>query len=400
MNDAGSAACGEASIAFPFAEAELYRATARKFLDRECPLDKIAQWEEQDHIPRELICKMADAGLLAVTVPEEFGGMGRQVLAMSIILEEFAARWSAVAGLYNMSVGYGSLHMGSKGTREQQAQYLPKLLRGEILFAYGLSEPDVGADLAAVKTCVRRERGKVVVKGAKRWTSGAAMADYILVLARSGDLASRRQNLSFIIVPRTAPGVGIQQLPCMGMRGGPTYDVRLDNVELEESMILGGEAGWNNGWSMLAGPSLEIEKLTPTMIALGLAKGALAEAWEYSQQRLQGGKRICGHQAVRHVLADAQTQWKACQLMAYHGALKVEQNIESAVDTSMAKLFVSESCKNIVLSCQQYVMGAYGYAKGFQMERFVRDILVFPIVGGSVAIQRNNIANLMKLPRE
>jgi alkylation response protein AidB-like acyl-CoA dehydrogenase len=386
-----------------FSESEelgMYRDTIRKFLDRECPVEKVAQWDKADVIPRDLIRRMADIGILGLTVPEEYGGMGRQVLAMSVLMEEMAARWTAIAGLYNMSVGYGSLNFVSKGTEAQKQHYLPKLLAGDILFAYGLSEPDVGGDLAAVKTRAERKGGKVIVNGAKRWTSGAHFADYIMALVRSDDPAKRHRNLSFIILPTDAKGVSIQQTACMGTSGNSTCDVQIDNVELDESMILGGEAGWNNGWSMLAGPALEIEKLTPTMIALGIARAALDEAWTYSQQRVQGGKRICGHQAVRHVLSECQTLWKAAQLMSYNAAWKVENNLPSAVDTSMAKLFVSETGKKITLDCQQYVMGAYGYAEGFQMERFVRDSLAVPIYGGSSAIQRNNIANLMKLPRE
>lgn len=379
---------------------ELYRELIRKFLDKECPVEKCAEWDAADTIPRDLISKMADLGILGLTVPEHYGGMGRQVFGMAILMEEMAARWSAIPGLYNMSVGYGSLNIVNKGSEAQKAEFLPRLLRGEILFAYGLSEPEVGADVASVRTTAVRKGDRVIVRGSKRWTTGASISDYILALVRSDAPEKRRENLSFIIVPTRAKGVTIASIPCMGMSGTPTNDVIFDDVELDDSMILGGEAGWNNAWKMLAGPSLEVEKLVPTMIALGLARGALAEAWEYSQQRVQGGKHICGHQAVRHVLAEAQTQLRACRHMAYSAALKVEANVPSALDTSMAKLFVAETGKNIVLNCQQHVMGAYGYAKGFQMERFLRDILVFPIVGGSTAIQRNNIANLMRLPRE
>ena len=124
------------------------------------------------------------------------------------------------------------------------------------------------------------------------------------------------------------------------------------------------------------------------------------EAWQYSQERVQGGKHICGHQAVRHVLADCQTKLQACRLMLQHAAWLVETGQPSAVATSMAKLFISENARDIAIDCQQYVMGAYGYATGFGMERYVRDILAVPIYGGSTAIQRNNIANLMKLPRD
>jgi len=186
----------------------------------------------------------------------------------------------------------------------------------------------------------------------------------------------------------------------MGARGAATNDVNFDDVVLSIDDIMGGEAGWNQGWAMLGGPSLEVEKLVTPSLAVGVARAAVDEAWAYAQVRVQGGKHIAGHQAVRHVLAQAQTDLLSCQLMLQHSAKLVEAGEPSAIETSMAKLYISEVAKNIVLNCQQYVMGAYGYAKGFNMERYVRDILVFPIFGGSTAIQRNNVANLMKLPRE
>ena len=381
-------------------ELEMYRDTVRRFAAQECPPEKIEQWEREERAPREMARKMAELGILGVTVPEELGGLGRQVMAMTVIMEELSTRWVPLGGIYNMSVGYGALNIASKGSEHQKKTLLPQILAGDALFALGLSEPDVGADLTNVKTRAVRRDGKVIVNGVKRWISGANFADYVLTLVRSGDPSDKRGSLSFLIIPTSSKGMTITTTRCMGSNIIPTNDIVLEDVEIDESLILGGPEGWDKGWSMLAGPSLEIEKLIPTIISLATARAALNEAWEYSQQRIQGGKRICGHQAVRHVLSDAKAKLYACQLMTYDVARLVENNLPSAVQTSMAKLFVSETAKEIVLNCQQYVMGAYGYAEGFQMERLVRDVLAYPIYGGSTAIQRNNIANLLKLPRE
>jgi len=377
-----------------------YRDVVRKFAQRECPPDKVSQWIREDRIPRELLPRMAELGILGVTVPEHLGGMGREVLAMTAIMEELACHWYALGGLFNMSVAYGALNIASKGSPEQQARFMPDILAGKTIFALGFSEPDVGADLADVRTRAERRGGKIVINGTKRWISGANFSDYVLTLVRSGDPADRRASLSLLIVPNDTPGIEVSVTRCMGSNVIPTTDIVFDNAEIDADLILGGDAGWNKGWSMLAGPSLEIEKLVPTIMSLAIARAALDEAWQYSQDRVQGGKRICGHQAVRHVLAAAQAKLYACRLMTYDAARLVEDELPSAAQTSMAKLFVSETARDIVLNCQQYVMGAYGYAEGFRMERLVRDVLAFPIYGGSSAIQRNNIANLMKLPRE
>ncbi|MGE0387410.1 MAG: acyl-CoA dehydrogenase family protein [Gammaproteobacteria bacterium] len=376
------------------------RDTVRRFAIKEFPPAEVARWDREDDIPRSAIDKLAALGLCGINVPEEYGGMGRQVQTMAAVMVELARHSQALAAIYNMNVSYGSLNIASSGSEAQKKRLLPALLEGKLLFAYGLSEPDTGADLTSVRTRAERHGDRVVINGAKRWTSGANLADYIYALVRSGPPEDRRRNLSFVLIPTAAPGVRLAKLGAMGAGGVALYDVMLENVEIAIDDVIGGEAGWNNAWAVLAGPALEVEKLGPSCIALGIAEAAMAEAWEYSQQRVQGGKHICGHQAVRHVLADCQTRLQACRLMLQHAAWLVETGRPSAVATSMAKVFITEHAKEITLSCQQYVMGAYGYAHGFAMERYVRDVLAPTIYGGSTAIQRNNIANLMKLPRE
>ena len=376
------------------------RDTLRKFVAKECTPELVRKWDQEDHIPRSMIEKLAELGLCGLAIPEEYGGMGLQVVALSVAIEELTRGSIALAGIFCQNATYGGLNISESGSEEQKKRFLPKLLEGKLLFSYGLSEPDIGGDLANVKTRAEKKGDKVIINGAKRWTSGADLSDYIYTLVRSGPPEARRDNLSFVLIPTNAKGVKLTKLGGMGSNGCALHDVTFDNVEVSVDDIMGGEAGWNKGWNLLAGPSLEVEKLGPCAIALGTAEAAMAEAWAYSQQRVQGGKHICGHQAVRHVLSEVQTKLQACRLMTNHAAWLVQENMPSAVATSMAKLFVSENAKEIVLACQQYVMGAYGYAHGFNMERIVRDVLLGTIIGGSSAIQRNNIANLMKLPRE
>lgn len=377
----------------------MLRDSLRRFVDQKAPVESVKVWDKRDLIPRELIGDLGNMGVCGLIVPEEFGGMGRDVHAMAAVIEELGRRNLALATLYIMNIVYGSMNLVASGTQEQKKRWLPGLVAGKTLFAYGLSEPDAASDLASVSTTVERRGDKILIKGYKRWCTGAGMADYIYALVRSGPADARRKNLSFVIIPTRAPGVKITAIPTIGCHGIPTNDVALDDVELPFDHLVGGEAGWNNGWKMLAGPALEAEKVQLPALAIGIAHSAVQEAWEYSQQRKQFGKRICGHQAVRHQLADAQTQLEACRMMMLHAVWLVQENRPSAVQTSMAKLFVAETTVQIVLNCQR-VLGAYGYAEGFGMERYVRDILAMPIFGGSSAIQKNNIANLMRLPQE
>jgi alkylation response protein AidB-like acyl-CoA dehydrogenase len=380
-------------------ETQALRDLLRRFLDKEVPPQLAAHWDQEDRIPREMLNRLAQLGVCRLTVPETYGGMGRNVLGMVVTIEELARRSVVLAGLYIMNACYGSLNIAAAGSDEQKQRLLPGLCAGEILFAYGLSEPDVGADLPSVKTRAERRGDQVVINGCKRWCSGAAMADYIYMLVRSGEPGARYQNLSLVLVPPRTAGITLQAVGTMGVRGIPTNDVILDDVEVPFANVVGGEAAWNHAWPLLAGPTLEAEKLEVPALAVGVATAAVAEAWEYSQQRRQFGGRICGIQSIRHMLADAQTKLAACRLMLASAAWRVHTGQPSAIETSMAKLFVCDTARDIVLSCQQ-VLGAYGYAHGFAMERYVRDVLIMPIWGGSSAIQRNNIANLLRLPRE
>jgi alkylation response protein AidB-like acyl-CoA dehydrogenase len=182
------------------------------------------------------------------------------------------------------------------------------------------------------------------------------------------------------------------------MRGPSTNDVMFDNVRIPRENVMGGFAMWNRGWEQLAGPTLEIEKLQPIAMAIGIAEAAVDEAWTYAQERVQFGVKICAHQAVRHTLAEVQTSLQACRLMLAGSIDLIDRGEPSAVQTSMTKLFVADTVVELVLKCQR-VLGAYGYAQGFAMERLVRDALVLPIFGGSSAVQKGNIANLMMLPR-
>jgi alkylation response protein AidB-like acyl-CoA dehydrogenase len=379
-------------------DTEALRDVVRRFVEREVPPELAAQWDRDDHIPREWLKRIADLGVCGLTVPEEYGGFGLNVTGVLATILELGRGGIMLASLFIQNACYGGMNISESGSEAQKRELLPKLREGELLFAYGLSEPDIGADLASVKTRAERRGDRVIVNGAKRWCTGAGIADYIYMLVRTGPPEDRYGNLSFILVPPRTPGITLAETATLGLRGIPTNDVILEDVELPFDAVVGGEEGWNRGWQMLAGPSLEVEKLVSSALALVTAQSAVDEAWEYSQQRTQFGKAICAQQSIRHMLAEVQTKLQACRLMLMSAAQKVEAGESSAVDTAMAKLFVSDTAREIVLSCQQ-VLGAYGYAQGFAMERYVRDVLVMPIWGGSSAIQKNNIANLMRLPK-
>lgn len=368
----------------------------RRFVAAEAPPEKRIQWDRDHRWPRDVYAKLNALGLTALTVPEAYGGAGQDLVAAVAVIEELAAAGAFLAGPYIHTAFYGGMNLSENGSPEQKAAYLPRLARGELFFAYGLSEPNVGGDLASVETRAELEGDTVVVNGAKRWCTGADWADVIYCLVRSGPADQRYRNLSFLLIPRDTPGISMAGIAHSNLRYTDSQDVFFDDVRLPKSAIVGGEAMWNQGWKLLAGRALDVEKLEISATCFGIAQAALKEAWGYAQGRHQFGKPISQHQAVRHRLVTAATRLEACRHMLYHAAWLANEGRPCSVETSMAKLFIADTGLEIGLACQQ-VMGAYALSDAYEMDRHVRDLMGMPIVGGSSDMQRNNLASLMKL---
>lgn len=374
----------------------LLRDATRKFVAAEMPREKARAWDRDNVFPREAYGKLAAMGVMGLTVPAEYGGSGVDITACMAVIEELAKRSAAVACPYIMTACYAGMNLVESGSPLQKQALLPRVAKGDLLFAYGLSEPNVGGDLASVETTLRREGNRLILKGAKRWCTGADIADYIFCLARSGPKEEKYRNLTIVLVPPASKGITITPLGHLGIRGVETKDVFFDDVELGDDAILGGPDMWNKGWRQLATRALEVEKLELSAVALGLAEAAVADAWTYAQERRQFGALIGQHQAIRHMLVDARTKVQAMRHMLYHAAALADANRPCSVESSMAKLFCCEGAAEVTLACQR-VTGAYGLSDAMDMERYVRDAISLPIVGGSSHMQRNNIANRLKL---
>jgi alkylation response protein AidB-like acyl-CoA dehydrogenase len=366
------------------------RRTLKRFLEQYMPRSGAADWDKRNYFPRDVFGKLADLGVMGLTVPEEYGGLGRNILGAMITIEELSRRSLAVSVPYIMAACYAGMNLVDCGSEDQKRRLLPRVVDGSLLFAYGWTEPDVGADLSSITTRVERLGDRLIVNGDKRFCSGAAISDYIFTLVRSGAPSERKRNLSIVLIPPTTPGVTITPIDALGMKGAATTDVHFDNVSVPLENLFGGEAGWNQGWKMVTGSGLNVEKIEVAAIAVGVAQAALEDAWTYAHQRSQFGRAISQFQSIRHKLADMATQVGAARLMLYHAAWTADQNLDCAKETSMAKLFATEAAKSVALECQT-IFGAYGYVKGFDVERYVRDAILLPIIGGSSAIQRNNI---------
>lgn len=211
----------------------LLRETLRRFVDKELPRELARRLDQDAGHSREAFRKLCDLGVTALVVPEEYGGSGVDILSAVVIIEELARRGTSLAGPFIHCAFYGALNILENGSEAQKQALLPKLARGELLFAYGLSEPDVGGDLAsaAVTATLSGDGSAVVINGTKRWVTGARIADYIYTLVRSGSKADRYRNLSLVLVPTSSRGIGIVDIDHIGLRYAQTTDVHFEGVD-------------------------------------------------------------------------------------------------------------------------------------------------------------------------
>jgi alkylation response protein AidB-like acyl-CoA dehydrogenase len=372
------------------------RETIRRFVSQHTTRNKRRGWDKAATWPRDSFRALADLGVCGLTVDEAYGGSGVDLVAAVAVIDELSRAGAFLAGPFIHATFYGGMNLSENGSAEQKAHWLPRLAKGDAFFCYGLSEPNVGGDLASVQTRAEIVGDEVVINGAKRWCTGANWSDMIYCLVRSGPAQARYKNLTFVLIPPTTKGVTLTSIGHSNLRYTESQDVHFDDVRVPVENIVGGPQNWNKGWSLLAGRALDVEKLEITAVAYGMAAAALDEAWAYAQEREQFGKPISQHQVIRHKLVRARTKLAACRHMLYHATWLANEGRLCAPETSMAKLFVADTAVEIALTCQQ-VLGAYGLSDAWDMERHVRDLLGMPIVGGSSDMQANNLASLWRL---
>jgi isovaleryl-CoA dehydrogenase len=332
--------------------------------------------------------RLAELGWLGLTIDEEYGGAGGTFLDAALFLEE-TARGQVPIGAYAVTlIVVGALNRF--GTEEQKRELLGSVAEGGAL-AIAMSEPEAGSDVAALKTRARRDDGEWVLDGAKMWCSYAHKASHVLVVCRSGE-GERHEGLSMIFVPRDAEGFTMTPIETLG--GSETNELHLDGCRVREDALLGREG---EGWTQLMA-GLNNERVILGAQALGLAQRAFDDALAYAKERVQFGRPIGRFQATQHKFADLATELAQARLLVRSVARMTDADPDRvlAQEASMVKLATTELAKRCALEGMQ-IMGGYGYATEYPMERYLRSAVVTTIFGGTAEIQRNIIAKTLGL---
>jgi butyryl-CoA dehydrogenase len=368
---------------------EQLRETARRFAREQLP-EVAAEIERTGDPPsRSLLEQYADMGFLGINVPEHFGGLGLGNLEALIVLEQFAQISSAVAfPIFESCVG--PVRAIEKFADEKLSnEVLPAVCRGEKMVAVAMSEPEAGTALTDLKTRAEIKGDSVVVNGTKRWCSGGDHADGYVVYCRMSDDPGAR-GIGAVYVEKDAPGLSFgEQESLMGFRGIPSSDIFLDDVTVPAHHIIVPAGGFRKLME-----AFDLERCGNATMALGQASGALEDVMEYVQERKQFGKPIVDFQAVQLKLAEMQMQVDAARLLIYRAASNAESGLPDILHSSLAKCFANETARAVTGSAVQ-LMGAYGYSKEYPAERRLRDAWGWGIAGGTIDIQKVNIASAM-----
>ncbi|HCG7085086.1 TPA: acyl-CoA dehydrogenase family protein [Vibrio parahaemolyticus] len=359
--------------------------TAQQFsLERLAPM--AAEWDEKQIFPKDVLREAGELGFLSLYTPEEHGGLGLSRLDASIVFEQLSmgcTSTTAFMTIHNMV----SWMVASFATEDVRAKYCPKLVTGEWLGSYCLTEPNAGSDAASLTTTASKKGDTYVLNGGKVFISGAGETDVLVVMARTGEAGAK--GVSAFVVPAQADGISYgRKEPKMGWNSQPTRAVTFENVVIPASHLLGEEG---QGF-IFAMKGLDGGRINIATCSVGTAQQALNQATQYMQERKQFGKSLAQFQALQFKLADMATELVAARQLVRYAASKLDRGDPDATTyCAMAKRFATDVGFQICDQALQ-IYGGYGYIKEYPMERYFRDVRVHQILEGTNEIMRLIIA--------
>ena len=365
-------------------EQEMVRKMYREFAETEVkPLAE--ELDEEERFPMETVEKMAKLGMMGIYFPKKYGGAGGDVLSYAMCVEELAKVCGTTAVVVSAHTSLCCAPIFEHGTEEQKMKYLPDLLSGKKIGAFGLTEPNAGTDASGQQTtAVLDESGEnYILNGSKCFITNGNVASTFVVFAMT-DPKLGNHGISAFIVEKDFPGFSVgKHEKKMGIRGSSTCDLIFEDCIVPKANLLGKEGqGFKIAMMTLDGGRIGIASQ-----ALGLGEGAVNEAIKYTQERVQFKKRLSQFQ-----LADMHTRMQAAQFLVYSAAMKKQNHEPYSMDAAMAKLFAAEAASDVTRRAVQ-LFGGYGYTREYPVERMMRDAKITEIYEGTSEVQRMVIAN-------
>ncbi len=367
-------------------------ATVREFVEREV-FPVAEELEARDEFPETIVEQMRELGLFGLTVPEEYGGAGLDLLTYALIGVELSRGWMSLSGILNTH--FIAVYLLKKhGSDEQRQRWLPKMATGELRAALSMSEPGAGSDVQSIQCRAMREGDHYVVNGTKMWVTNGLRAGLVVLLCKTDpETKPAYKGMSLLFVEKepganTFEGITIPpNIEKMGYHGVETTELVFENHCVPEENLLGDEG---DGFRQVM-DGIEVGRVNVAARAVGLATRAFEEAIRYAQQRQAFGKAIAQHQMIQEKLADMATKLEAARLMLLQAAKKKSAGERSDLEAGMAKYFCTEACHEIVTEALR-VHGGYGYSAEYTIERLYRDAPFLLIGEGTSEIQKLVIA--------
>jgi alkylation response protein AidB-like acyl-CoA dehydrogenase len=369
----------------------------RQFADEQI-IPNAEHYDHEDEFPEPIVEKMKELGLFGVTIPEEYGGLGLDLTTYAMIVEELSRGWISISGIVNTHF-IGSYLLMKFGTDEQKEKYLPRMATGEIRAAFSLSEPELGSDVQAIKaSATKGDDGTYEINGQKMWVTNGLLSTLVFVLVKTDKDADPPYKGMTCFIAEKEPGVSENtgeyagltvppKIKKMGYKGVESTELVFDGYHCPAENILGGEeAGVGQGFTQMM-DALEVGRVNVAARGVGIAQRALELALRYSQERKTFGKEIAQHQAIQFKLADMATKVDAARLLTLRAARLKDAGERSDLEAGMAKLFASETGKEVVEDSFR-IHGGYGYSKEYEVERLYRDAPLLLIGEGTSEIQR------------
>jgi alkylation response protein AidB-like acyl-CoA dehydrogenase len=369
-------------IAFT-AEQEAFRRAVARFVDAEVAPQADAI-DERGEFPREPFKRIGAHGWLGLRYPEQYGGADADMTTYCLFAEELARGSLSLAAAAAMQSLMGTYFVYKYGSEALRARYLTPALRGDLVATFALTEPDAGSDVAAITTRAERRGDRWVLRGTKTWVTSAPVADMLTVAAKTSDERGLKNIALFLLDRSTMRGITLgKAIDKMAVRGSVTGEIVLEDVEVPDEHLLGGETG---GVDKIGSILAEIRVMTAAL-SVGLARAAYDAALAYARQRRAFGKPIGEHQAISFKLADMLTSLHAAALVTYQAAARLDAGRPIGREAAMAKLFASETAVRITDEAAR-IFASYGLAMEYPVQRYFRDARFLLPGGGTSEILR------------